>query len=98
MSYEAAFLYRLAIDFKLLPELPQSAAQCCRLRRLRNAEDAPDFQAASFAATFGVVLAGIKLQDDVQDSGRWFNRLLLAKYQRQIRGAHRFMARTDSGA
>ncbi|MEZ6031885.1 MAG: DUF5685 family protein [Planctomycetaceae bacterium] len=97
MSYEAAFLYRLAIDFKLLPELPQAAAQCCRLRRLRNAEGAPDFQAASFAATFGVVLAGIKLQDDVQDSGRWFNRLLLAKFQRPIRDAHRFIARWTPG-
>jgi len=97
LSYEATFLYRLAIDFKLLPELPQSAAQCCRLKRLRDAEVSPDFQAASFAATFGVVLAGIKLQDDVQDSGRWFNRLLLAKYQRQIREAHRFMARTAPG-
>ncbi len=97
LSYEATFLYRLAVDFQLLPELPQSAVQCCRLKRLRDAEGAVDFQAASFAATFGVVLAGIKLQDDVQDSGRWFNRLLLAKYQRHIRDAHRYMARTVPG-
>jgi hypothetical protein len=97
LSYEAAFLYRLAIDFELLPELPESAAECCRLRRLRDADGAPDFQAAKFSATFGVLLAGIKLQDDVQDSGRWFNRLLLWKYRRQIEAAHKFVCATTPG-
>lgn len=71
LSYEATFLYRLAIDFKLLPELPQSAAECCRLKRLGNADNAPDFQAASFAATFGVVLAGIncRMMCSIPDAG-----------------------------
>ena len=94
LSYEAAFLYRLAIDLELLPELPESAAECCRLRRLRDADDALEFPAAKFAASFGVLLAGIKLKDDVQDSGRWFNRLLLWKYRRQIAAAHEFVCAT----
>lgn len=94
LSYEAAFLYRLAIDFELLPELPESAAECCRLKRLPDADCAPDVQVAEFAATFGVLLAGIKLQDDIQDSGRWFNRLLLWKYRRQIEAAHEFIGAT----
>lgn len=94
LSYEAAFLYQLAIDLQLTPELPQSSPQCCRLKRLKHGTAEAD-TAAAFAAAFGVVLLGIKLDDDVQDSGRWYHRLLRWKYRRQIRQARTVLRSID---
>lgn len=87
LSYEATFLYQLAVDHGLIVALPETAAECCRLRQLPTSDVGQDEAAASFAAAFGLLLAGVKLQDDVRDSGRWYNRLLLWKYQKQINQA-----------
>ena len=50
LSYEATLLYQLAIDFGLIPLLPESAPQCCRLGGLRNAGQQQDAGGAEFAA------------------------------------------------
>ena len=87
LSYEAAFLYQLAVDLQLLPQLQPDAPECCRLRRQRRTDPQHDKKAASFAAAFSLMLAGVKLDDDVADSGRWLNRFLAWKYRPQVRGA-----------
>ncbi len=97
LSYEATLLYQLAIDSGLVQRLPESAPQCCRLRRLKKHNRASDRHAASYAAAFGVMLAGIKLQDDVADSGRWYNRFLLWKYRRQIDSATELLEHYSPG-
>lgn len=97
LSYEATFLYQLAVDFRLIPELPEDVVTCCRLRKMRQVEKQPDHKFGSFAAAFGLILAGVKLSDDVQDSNRWFQRLLNWKYRRQIRKAHNFMRLKSPG-
>ncbi|MFY9252652.1 MAG: heterocycloanthracin/sonorensin family bacteriocin [Fuerstiella sp.] len=95
VSFEAAFLYQLAADFELIPTLPVEAPECCRLRRISRTDSRNDETVGSFAAAFGVMLAGIKLQDDVADSGRWFNRLAWWKYRRQVNEANQLLATFD---
>ncbi len=87
LSYEATFLYQLAIDTALIPQLPAEAPECCRLRKLRNADQQPDIRAAEFAAAFGMLLAGVKLQDDVADHGRWQNHVMWFAYRRAVQRA-----------
>lgn len=96
LSYEATFLYQLCCDCGLVPILPDTAPVCCRLRRLSKSPQ-PDQLVGSFAAAFGMLLAGIKLQDDVRDSGRLRNRLLLWKYGRQISSALQTLAQFSPG-
>ncbi len=48
LSYEATFLYQLAVDTKLIPALSSDAPECCRLRRLQNPEQQPDVAVAEF--------------------------------------------------
>lgn len=87
LSYEATFLYQLAVDSTTIPALSDNAPECCRLRRLQNPAQQPDVIVAEFCASFGVLLAGIKLQDDAEDHGRWYNRIALWKYKEQVRSA-----------
>ncbi len=42
-------------------------------------------------AAFGLVLAGVKLRDDVQDSGRWPSRLFWWMYRRRVTQAEELM-------
>ncbi|MCA9050931.1 MAG: hypothetical protein KDA89_19475 [Planctomycetaceae bacterium] len=97
LSYEATLLYQLAIDFGLIPALPEAAPQCCRLRRLQDAEQQPDAVGARFSAAFGLLLAGIKLRDDVRDEGRWFHRLVWLKYRKQVHRAEQILEQLRPG-
>jgi hypothetical protein len=90
LSYEATFLYQLLIDMQLLPPLPASAPECCRLRRLSN--ESPVVAASGeFVAAFGLLLAGIKLEDDLRDSGRWYNRFVELLERKPVRAARRWL-------
>ncbi|MCA9058880.1 MAG: hypothetical protein KDA85_10280 [Planctomycetaceae bacterium] len=97
LSYEAAFLHRLAIEYQLIPALSADTPTCCRLRRLRNPESQPDFAVASYAAAFGMLLAGIKLQDDVDDHRRWHNRLAWRLYRSPVERASAYLASVRPG-
>ncbi|MEQ9410721.1 MAG: DUF5685 family protein [Fuerstiella sp.] len=92
LSYEATFLYQLAIDRGLIPPLPNEAPECCRLRKLRRADLVAEEAPAVYVAAFGMLLAGVKLQDDVNDSGRWYNRWLNWKYRRPVQRAKELLA------
>ena len=97
LSYEATFLYQMAVDTKLIPALTVAAPECCRLRSLKNAEQQPDKGVAEFCAAFGMLLAGIKLQDDADDHGRWHNKLALWKYAKQVQAASQHLERVCCG-
>lgn len=97
LSYEAVFLYQLAIDSKRIPELPETAPTCCRLRRLAKADANIVPVAENFVAALGMLLAGVKLQDDVEDSGRWFHRLARYKYRKQVQHAHALLDQAAPG-
>ncbi|MEZ6129287.1 MAG: DUF5685 family protein [Planctomycetaceae bacterium] len=96
LSYEATFLYQLAIDFGLIARLATGSPECCRLRRLPNDNSPTDAAAASFVSAFGMMLLGVKLKDDVQDSGRWHHRFLEWKYRRPVRRAERMLGEMAS--
>lgn len=91
LSYEATFLYQMAVDSRLIPALAAGAPECCRLRRLRHSSKQPDLVVAEFCAAFGMLLAGIKLRDDVDDHGRWHNRLAMWKYAKQVQAASHYL-------
>ena len=97
LSYEATFLYQLAVDTRLIPPLTSTAPECCRLRRLQNARQQPDVDVAEFCAAFGMLLAGIKLQDDADDHGRWHNKVALWKYAKQVRSASQYLEQICHG-
>jgi hypothetical protein len=97
LSYEATFLYQMAIDTRLIPALNVEAPECCRLRRLQNPDRQADKGVAEFCAAFGMLLAGIKLQDDADDHGRWHNRLALWKYAKQVQVASQYLERVCCG-
>lgn len=87
LSYEAAFLYQVAVDLGVIQGLPETAPQCCRLRKMRTSDPNADKEVADYAASFGVLLLGVKLRDDAQDSGSLLSRFLKWKYGRQVRRA-----------
>ncbi len=97
LSYEATFLYQLAVDTRLIPALASEAPECCRLRRLQNPRQQPDADVAEFCAAFGMLLAGIKLQDDTDDHGRWYNRIAMWKYAKQVRSASQYLEQICHG-
>lgn len=97
LSYEATFLYQLGVDFKLIPRLSENAPRCCRLRHIRKNDDRKDMSAAMFASAFGMLLAGVKLDDDVKDSGRWFNRLARWKYRKAVATSHQVLDGLSDG-
>lgn len=97
LSYEAAFLYQLGIDFEFIAELRECAPTCCRLRRIGKSDDRQDMSAAMFASAFGMMLAGVKLDDDVNDSGRWFNRLAKWKYRKAVATSHQVLDGLSGG-
>ena len=97
LSYEATFLYQLAVDSRLIPALSSDAPECCRLRRLRNPEQQPDTAVAEFCAAFGMLLAGVKLQDDADDHGRWHNKFALWKYRQQVQSASHHLEGISQG-
>ncbi len=114
LSYEATFLYQLAIDFELTSPLPDHAPTCCRMRKITRtalgqhgnreqrieststtkgfrSDQLEDPLTPVICAAFGLVLAGVKLRDDVQDSGRWPSRLFWWMYRRRVTQAEELM-------
>ncbi len=78
-SYEAVFLYTCAVDAGLFPADVILPRRCCRLRHDRRLAGATDEAAGRFCASVAVLLADIKLQDDIRDG--WG---LLARVARRV--------------
>lgn len=91
LSYESAFLYQVACDLGEIPHPDANAPKCCRLKRLPTSQLADEY-VGTFCAAFGVVLAGIKVEDDVRDAGRIGNRLVQWKLRRQVKTARQILS------
>ena len=75
-SYEAVLLYILASDLGYCP--PSTAPElCCRLRPAAEPPNEHALEASHFAATFSLLLAWVKLTDDVTDERSYRARLFL---------------------
>jgi hypothetical protein len=69
LSYEAAFLYLFWLDATGAKTATLPQQNCCRLRRLPQVPGIDDAEAGAFCASFGLLLAGVKIDDDVRDGG-----------------------------
>lgn len=67
LSYESIFVYLLAMDARACQTPPDQAPTCCRLRSNSRTRSAVDPSIAEFSAAMGLLLASIKLDDDVAD-------------------------------
>ncbi len=96
-SYESVFLYALAIDLKLCSAPGAEAPTCCRLCKKgpRNCSD-QDKQVADFCAGFAILLAEIKMRDDVADDRSASARVVLWWLRKSINRAHEHFLTIDS--
>ncbi len=68
-SYESILLYVLAVDAGACPAPPRTAVTCCRLRHRPDNWPGFDTELAKFCSHFALLLAAVKLDDDVRDDG-----------------------------
>ncbi|WP_425395792.1 DUF5685 family protein [Aeoliella sp.] len=96
LSYEAVFLYALAVDLGCC-ELPdEQDATCCRLRKQASRLHAVDPRVAEFCASFGVLLASIKLEDDVRDDRSLLARFALWRLGSRVERAKDYFTQLDA--
>ncbi len=69
ISYEAVFLYQLAVDAGVVDPPAVDTPTCCRLRNDWANHWQLDRELADFCVAFAVVLAKTKIEDDVRDTG-----------------------------
>src|SRR4051812_9216144 len=86
-SYEAVFLYQCAVaagavDVRRLPNV-----RCCRLRSRGWEPNDQDSAVGRFCSAVALLLAGIKLEDDIRDNGSLTARLLRGLLRPSLRRA-----------
>lgn len=96
LSYEAVFLYALAVDAGCCDLPDEGVATCCRLRTRGGRLHAVDPRIAEFCVSFGVLLAAIKLEDDVRDDRSLVARFALWRLKSRIRKAKDYFASLDT--
>ena len=87
LSYESVALYLAASDLGGIPQPAESWPACCKLRAGRNFSSAPDAAVLRYCAAAGLLLLGVKLDDDIRDSGSWTARAMRWNLRREIRRA-----------
>ncbi|MCA9164177.1 MAG: hypothetical protein KDA62_14410, partial [Planctomycetales bacterium] len=92
LSYEAVFLYQLAVDAGVCAAPAAGAARCCRLRKSGPRVYVADQRIARFCSAFGLLLAATKLEDDVRDDRSWLARFALWWLRSPIRAARSFLS------
>ncbi|TWT85718.1 hypothetical protein Pla123a_05250 [Posidoniimonas polymericola] len=98
VSYEGVFAYLLAREALGGGVLLESESTCCRLRGARAVAGADDQPLGEFAAALGMLLAGIKLRDDVRDDRSLAARLALFIWRRPMKQAEEYFAQLDPAA
>lgn len=95
LSYESILLYLCAADAGkvALEELP--AVTCCKLRRLPPRTPVAEQEIARFCSSVGMLLAYIKLSDDLRDRPTWMVRLANWILRRRFREMFDYFRRLD---
>ncbi len=95
LSYESIFLYVLAVDSESSPKPPAPAVTCCRLRSRTG--NWPDFDQnlAAFCNYFALLLASIKLDDDVRDDRSILARFTRWHFRRRFTAAKQYFNQLD---
>lgn len=68
ISYEAVFLYHLAVELGVAPQPSAETPTCCRLRNDWPNRWGLNLKLADYCTSFAILLAQTKLEDDVRDS------------------------------
>ena len=96
ISYEAVFLYQLAVDAGLIDSPAENTPTCCKLRNDWPNHWQVNPKAAEFASAFAILLARIKIEDDIRDSGRWLARGGNWFWSKAFRQANQYFDNMDS--
>ncbi|MCA9069453.1 MAG: hypothetical protein KDA84_11040 [Planctomycetaceae bacterium] len=95
-SYESTLVYLLAKDAGAFGDFALPEKVCCKLRFDQALENAPDADVAEFCTFFSLLLASIKLDDDIADNrsvrAKWMNSLI----RKKINAAYEYFHRIDS--
>ncbi len=96
LSYEAVLLYQHAADAGLISGPPAGTRTCCRLQTDHRSLRAQDAAVGQYCAAVGLLLAGIKLDDDVRDDGSWMARWIRWGLRKPLRRAGALFRSLDS--
>ena len=97
LSYEATALYLLCIDAGLAAELHPEEPTCCRLK-VRPATIQQDrHNIGRYCVSAGILLASVKVEDDIRDSWSPIPRLLHWWYQPKFNKAKQTIEQHRSG-
>jgi Family of unknown function (DUF5685) len=94
-SYEAVFLYQFALDAGAFNACAMPNVRCCRLASPASLVNAPDVAYGRFSSSVAVLLASIKLQDDILDHKGLLARVVRWVLRRQIAKAEAYFATLD---
>lgn len=97
LSYEGVLTYFVAIDSGAAAPPRHDEPTCCRLRTTRSLLAAPDARFTAFAAAVGLLLAGVKAEDDRRDSGSMISRMVDWFIRSRARQARKTLDGFDSG-
>lgn len=101
LSFESTFVYALAAELGGTGGFTPRRQRCCKLMGRSSTKQAPDEQAGRFAAALGVILAKVKLEDDLRDAKSMFERVKSNFQSRLLKqafaNAGRFFSDLDSG-
>ena len=96
LSYEAIFASAIATDLGLIEPPPVESPTCCRTSRgfsaFRHETSAANRFAARFCGAFAMLLAEVKLEDDIRDGGSWAARFAKWSLRRQTALSSAFFA------
>ena len=94
-SFEAVFLFQCALEAGAFPLSVLPDVRCCRLAAPCTLNRAADAAVGRFCASVGLLLASIKLDDDVQDSGAIPAKLARWVLKKRFVTARRYFATLD---
>jgi len=97
LSYESIFLYQFAVDAGISPGPPPETKNCCRLQTSNSLTNASDFSFAEFCVRFGMLLAAIKIEDDVRDNGSMISKLVNWTYRTNFQESFAYFEKLDQG-
>ena len=94
-SYEAVFLYQCAVDAGAVDASSLPNVRCCRLLTRSLPHNAPDTEVGRFCASVALLLASVKLEDDLRDTRGLLARVARWTLRRRIQQANHYFTRLD---
>ena len=97
-SYEAVLLYLIATDLGRLPAIPSACETCCRLLRKASRPSAVcNAEPAVFATNVSLLLAWVKLEDDIRDTRSLPARIALGLLRGSVEKMFAYFDTLDAG-